>query len=140
MAATFTSAEWIGQNKLFDDIWLPGYVTDTFNLIMAIPPNPYSKVLDPNITSVFDLLHVRNFPVVDNIAVCSPILKEDYFSKDPPHTVLAEWYCSNLPPSSLVFALCLGAAGQAWLDGYQSIIHWTKKDLRLPLWCLHYWT
>src|SRR5215471_7043227 len=133
MAPTFTSTDWIGQNKHFDDIDLPGYVTDTFNLIMTIPQNHYSKVLDPNTTSVFDLLHVHNFPVVKNITICSPILKEDFFSKDTPHMVLAEWYNSNIPPSSLVFTLSLGAVGQAWLDGYQSIIHWTKKDLHLPL-------
>jgi hypothetical protein len=139
MAATFTSAEWIGQNKHFDDVYLPGYVTNAFNLVMTIPPNPYSRVLDPNTTSVFDLLHACNFPAIDNITVRSPILKEDFFSEDPPHIVSAAWYCDTLPPLPLVFALSLGAAGQAWLDGYQSIIHWQKKDLRLPLWYLHYW-
>jgi hypothetical protein len=49
--AIFSPAKWISQNKHFDELHLPNYIINAFDLVMTILLNPYSKVLDPNATS-----------------------------------------------------------------------------------------
>ncbi|KZV94435.1 hypothetical protein EXIGLDRAFT_767081 [Exidia glandulosa HHB12029] len=88
---------------------------------------------------VGSLLACTTLPQVATALVT--VAAENFFSRDPPDapfnmSVLRQW---PVPPPTTVDAV-LAAVGQAWLDGFESVVYaHTNLAVRFPLCVIRYW-
>jgi hypothetical protein len=119
---------------------VPDFVHSTFNSLSVLP-------------STIETLHLPNtrMSVPAFIAYSLPTKTPvqplpdpfSYFSNSEPHEIssASTSLLRSLPiPPRAVLDKIIHQAGQAWLDGYKSIVYsHTGHDRRFPFWILQYW-
>ncbi|TDL14854.1 hypothetical protein BD410DRAFT_845670 [Rickenella mellea] len=132
---TFIPKLWINCGKKFSKLDLPDHVEREWDRLLAIPTAYQDAITNRHLT-VSTLLQHTSLPCLDNAAV--KINTNECFSKDPPSLPIHPQFLKrSIPPHPFLLSL-LRVAGQAWLDGNQSVIDWRFNE-RLPFWVLTYW-
>jgi hypothetical protein len=111
----FNAEDWIGRKKQYSTA--PYFVRDACLKAFAIPTTQVAKLFPgPDIT-VADLLK-KELPPRSSAIISSKL--ESWFSKDVPHTNFEHYFTRPIPNDAFVDELHK-IAGQAWLDGANSI-------------------
>ena len=61
MEPVFSSLAWVSCSKVYDELSLPTRVLNASNLVMEMPMNEHSTILDPA-SDVKSLLNAKHFP------------------------------------------------------------------------------
>jgi len=131
----FNAEDWIGQKKQYSTALY--FIWDACLKAFAIPTTQVAKLFPgPDIT-VADLLK-KELPPRSSAIIISKL--ESWFSKDVPHTNFEHYFTQPIPNDAFVDDLHK-IAGQAWLDGANSIAdqRFNNSQDHVPLWIIEYW-
>jgi hypothetical protein len=135
---SFLALSYVGTGEKFRDV--PDFVHAAFDSL-STPPSIINTIILPN-TSVSVLAFVAySLPTETPVQPLPDPFS--YFTKEDPHPTnsTSTLLLKSLPiPPQIVLDKIIQQSGQAWLDGYKSIIYsHTGHDHRFPFWVLRYW-
>jgi hypothetical protein len=134
----FLALSYIGTGKNYWDA--PDYVHAAFDTLSAPPSIIYTLHL-PNARLSVPALVAYSLPTETPVQPLPDPFS--YFAKEEPHAIngTTTSLLRSLPISpQIVLDKIIRQSGQAWLDGFKSIIYFhTGHNHRFPFWVLCYW-
>jgi hypothetical protein len=134
----FLASSYIGTGKKYRNA--PDFVHAAFDAL-STPPSIFDSLYLPNARLSVLALVAYSLP---NETPVHPLPDPlSYFSKEEPHAInhATTTLLQTLPiPPAPVMEKIIRLAGQAWLDGYKSVVYsHTGHDRRCPFWIIRHW-
>lgn len=134
----FLALSYIGTGKIYRDA--PDYVHAAFDTLSTPPSIIYTLHL-PNARLSVPAFVAYSLPTETPVQPLPDPFS--YFSKEEPHAMngaTTSLLRSLTIPPQIVLDKIIRQAGQAWLDGFKSIIYFhTGHNRHFPFWVLRYW-
>ncbi|KAF6743414.1 hypothetical protein DFP72DRAFT_827887 [Ephemerocybe angulata] len=131
----FIESEYIGVKKKYPAKDTPGFIERALKKHLTVP-RTILKTLPGRQASVKSLL---DFAIPSQSQDLALLGVSNFFSRDAPATSPSTLFTCRIPSSAQLRKL-REAAGQAWFDGYTSIVDPRFPDEeKLPFWAISFW-